>query len=61
MPGGRIEIITGEGVETFCEYSKDGRCAACKILKISCNGEGFWMCEQRRITKENEQQHLNGK
>lgn len=39
-----------------CVYSKDGRCSACKILSISCNGEKWVNCEQYKITKEREKE-----
>lgn len=52
MAGGLIKVVNGEFVEEFCEYSKNGKCMACKTLSINCDGERFWMCEQRKKTKE---------
>lgn len=39
-----------------CVYSKDGRCSACKILSVSCDGEKWVNCEQYKITKEREKE-----
>ena len=52
MAGGLLKVVNGELVEEFCEYSKNGKCMACKTLSINCDGERFWMCEQRKKTKE---------
>ena len=37
-----------------CPYSVNGKCIACKILKINCDGERYVNCEQYRIAKEAE-------
>lgn len=32
--------------EKRCPYSVDGRCTACRILRINCEGKKYWRCEQ---------------
>ena len=42
-----------------CKYSKDGKCTACKIIRISCDGKQWVNCEQYRITKEKKDGHTD--
>ena len=37
-----------------CPYSKDGVCAACHMLKITCDGDKFIRCQQYLNTSVNE-------
>lgn len=32
-----------------CPYSQDGKCKACRILRINCEGEKFNLCAQYLI------------
>ena len=41
-------------VEDKCPYSKDGRCMACNVMRIHCDGFWFVNCEQFLITKGKE-------
>ena len=40
-----------------CPYSKNGVCAACRILRIKCDGERFINCEQYIMTKKKDESH----
>lgn len=51
---GKIISIKSQLEERFCEYCKNGRCTACEHFSINCDGERFWLCEQRKLTKEKE-------
>ena len=55
MAGGLITRENGQYVEVFCEHSKNEQCTACKSLPITCDGAKYWMCEQRRLTKEKDE------
>ena len=32
-----------------CPYSQDGKCKACRILRINCEGKNFNQCAQYLI------------
>ena len=33
-------------IDKRCPYRIDGKCTACRILKINCEGKTYWCCEQ---------------
>lgn len=37
-----------------CPYSKDGKCTACNVLKITCDGDRFIQCQQYLNTSAKE-------
>lgn len=40
-----------------CPFSKDGRCTACNVLSIECDGRNYVFCEQFHIaTSVNKQE-----
>lgn len=39
----------------YCPYSRGGRCEACEVLKIFCDGENFVNCEQYLIARKKEE------
>lgn len=53
----REEQMFGD-IDRKCPFSKCGRCTACKVLSINCDGQKYISCEQFRIVtsvKEQEQ------
>lgn len=48
--------------EYICPYSNNGKCSACNILKIACDGDRFINCEQYLIVsmKEAERRDKDG-
>ena len=36
-------------IDRKCPFSKDGRCTACNVLSIECDGRNYVFCEQFRI------------
>ena len=37
-----------------CPYSKDGKCTACNVLKVTCDGDRFIRCQQYLETSAKE-------
>ena len=56
MSGGLWKIVDGDYIETFCEYSVNGKCKACNILSIACDGERYWLCAQRDLVKSKKEE-----
>ena len=36
-------------IDRKCPFSKSGRCTACNVLSIECDGRNYVFCEQFRI------------
>lgn len=36
-------------IDQKCPFSKDGKCTACNVLSIECDGRKYVFCEQFRI------------
>lgn len=47
-------------MEYMCPYSKDGKCSACRVLRINCDGAKYWLCEQYIITTAEAEEDDNG-
>ena len=45
-------------VWSTCPYSVNNKCVACKVLKITCDGERYINCEQYLITTKKKKRLL---